>query len=106
VSVEPLSLWDHPTGLARRTDPQTSHDAARSVDPSGQWAVTLRALAELGEANRFELSLVCELDEQQLSRRLSELAEQRRIVLTGATRPGISGRQQRVWRLAPPGAWA
>ena len=102
MSVEPLSLWDRPQGLARRTDPQTSHDAARSVDPSGQWAVTLGAIARLGEANRYELSLVCALDEQQLSRRLSELAEMRRIELTGATRAGASGRQQRVWRLAAP----
>jgi hypothetical protein len=99
VNAEPLSLWDRPEGLARRTDPWTSHAAARSVDPSGQWAVILRTLRKLGEANSSEIGLACPLTEHQLSRRLSELERDGRIVWTGRTRPGISGRQQRVWAL-------
>jgi hypothetical protein len=101
VTHEPLSLWDiaEPHGLARRTDPWTSRAAARSVDPSGQWATIIRTLERIGEANSWELSLACPLTEHQLSRRLSELERDRRIVWTGRTRPGASGRAQRVWRL-------
>ena len=89
-----------PHGLARRTDPATSWAAARSVDPSGQWAVILRTLAELGEANRWEISRACSLTEYQAGRRLSELERSHRILWTGRTRPGASGRQQRTWILA------
>ena len=32
----PLDLFDSPTALARTTDPETSHEAARMVDAEGQ----------------------------------------------------------------------
>jgi hypothetical protein len=86
-------------GLARRTDPQTSQDAARSIDPSGQQAAILRTLAYLVEANRYEISRACGLTEYQAGRRLSELERDRRIIWTGRTRAGESGRQQRVWTI-------
>jgi hypothetical protein len=101
-----VELWQfdpdgRPHGLARRTDPGTSWAAARSVDPSGQWAVILRTLARIGDATSSEIGLACPLTEHQLSRRLSELGRAGRIVWTGATRPGLSGRHQRVWAIAP-----
>ncbi len=89
----------HPVGLARRTDPATSWEAARSIDPTGQQQAILRTLAYLIEANRYEISRACGLTEYQTGRRLSELERDRRIVWTGRTRPGESGRQQRVWTM-------
>lgn len=87
-------------GLARRTDPPTSHAAAYSVDPTSQQGAILRTLAYLIEANRWEISRACGLSEYQAGRRLSELERDRRIVWTGRTRPGATGRQQRVWTTA------
>jgi len=69
-------------GLARRTDPQT------------------RTIAYLIEANRYEISRASGLTEYQTGRRLSELERDRRIEWTGRTRPGATGRQQRVYTVA------
>lgn len=86
-------------GLARRSDPGTSHAAAASVDVRGQHGACLRAIAYLVEATSSEIAAASGLTEHQTSRRLSELAQDRRIVWTGRTRPGVSGRAQRVWTM-------
>ena len=61
------------TGLARATDPQTSQDAAESINPRGQQEKLLRTLAHMTDANRYELAQAAGLTEYQAGRRLSEL---------------------------------
>jgi len=84
-------------GVSRRSDPETSRLAAESVDPSGQHAALLSALSRIGEGSRRELSEASGLTEYQAGRRLSELERAGEIRWTGETRPGESGRMQRVW---------
>ena len=91
---------------ARTADPQTSHDAARSVRTfaDGHFRLILDAL-HAGPLTVSELATATELAEQQINKRLPELAQAKRVEVAkdgnGADllRPGLSGRNQRVWRL-------
>lgn len=89
-------------GLARRTDPDTSHDAAARVvefQSSHQHRI-LAAIEDLGEATVDEIASQCEIAAHAVGKRLPELERAGQIIATGAERPGDSGRLQRVWRRA------
>ena len=91
------------TGLARATDPQTSQDAAESINPRGQQEKLLRTLAHMTDANRYELAQAAGLTEYQAGRRLSELNDSGLIAWTGEVRPGATGRSQSVWKVTQAG---
>lgn len=88
--------------LARKRDPQTSHAAAARV---GEFtglheARIVLALKDHGPMTVAEIARETGLQEQQTNKRCSDLEHKGAISTTGATRPGPSGRQQRVWRAA------
>ena len=85
-------------GSARATDPQTSKDAAESIDPSGQHKAILSALHILRTGTRDEIAAKSGLTQYQVGRRLSELWIAG-LILPDGTRPGESGRMQTAYRL-------
>jgi len=84
---------------ARKHDPRTSHAAAESVDrfANGHYALILISLRDHGPMTVAEIAVATGLGEHQCNKRTSELQRSGLISLTGGTRPGPSGRQQRVW---------
>ena len=63
---------------ARRTDPATSHDAARLIEGNGKAAENRRILLQKirhlgGEWTAGELAFFCDMDRHEASRRLPEL---------------------------------
>ena len=95
-------------GTSRSTDPQTSHDAGRSLFGSilrDQQRLVLGAVAHLGTATAWEVhSKVCTLVQQNVvAKRLGELVTLGMVRPTGATRPGSSQRQQIVYEATDAG---
>lgn len=88
------------TPRARRTDPATSKAAARRVDEFAAHlcARIVLALKDHGPMTVHQISLRTGLQEQQCNKRTPELERAQAIALTGETRPGGSGRMQRVWK--------
>lgn len=88
---------------ARSTDPQTSFDAARSVDlTAGQEKVldAFRRHATLTDEQLVRM-LLAELSPSGARSRRAELVEAGLVEWTGETVRSATGRQTRVWRLAP-----
>jgi len=97
---------------ARKTDPQTSHDAAKSVDTSKNEASVLMVLRHLGGATDHELirgyqnlltspywtKSITLQPEESIRKRRADLMRRGLVVDTGLKRPGESGRLQTVWR--------
>lgn len=85
---------------ARSVDPQTSKDAAKRVTEfSARMYKRIAEALKEGEGTYEELADRMNADLGQLSKRLPEMQRFGIVELTGETRPGSSGRQQRVWRL-------
>ena len=84
---------------ARKTDPQTSHDAAARVNEfrGEQHARILDALAA-GPAGASRIAERCGLNSHQVGKRLHELEVMGRIALTGRTVASASGRGEREWQ--------
>lgn len=97
-----LAIDFNPVTLARRTDPQTSHEAAEHVKEfaAGHIGVILKCLKEHGPLSPDQIATKTRLDKFQVCRRLPEM--QRHVpqlaVPTGETRLSASGRKERVWR--------
>jgi hypothetical protein len=95
-----------PTQHARATDPRTSHDAAAQVTAAN---TQLRELASVyltdyrADGDGLTSDEACELAGCQRGgwRRVSDLISRGVIADTGRTRPGKSGRGQRVLRWVP-----
>jgi hypothetical protein len=89
-----------PKKLSRRTDPQTSHDAAEAIVGKlkglHQWV--LSAVIEHPGKTCKELSKIYKLDDnRKVGRRLSEL-EKRGLIKTGEDRPcSITGFKVQTW---------
>lgn len=113
--VPELSLFDSdpPTAHARGTDPQTSHDAARSIKAdhirASQQAI-LDILRDHGEMNDLELVRRYQQladpgrphqSESGIRTRRSELVDAGRVVDTGRRVAMPSGRQSILWAVAP-----
>jgi hypothetical protein len=87
--------------LARRSDPQTSHDAADTVTPS---LTHLEQMVYAALKNAWfhgltidELVTVTHLEKVTVSPRLRPLCEKGLVREAHFTRAGKSGRQQTVW---------
>jgi DNA-binding MarR family transcriptional regulator len=90
--------------LARRTDPDTSHEAAASVKVQKVEARVLRAMAEMDGVGTWDLiSDRSGLRPGTVSPRFAPLRGKGLIVESGSLRPGSSGRSQTLWRLTPLG---
>jgi predicted ArsR family transcriptional regulator len=86
--------------LFRRTDPVTSKIAgtmAREFKGDHERRI-LEALAA-GPGTKDEIASRCGLSEQQVARRMHGLARAGLVETTGTTRPSVSGRPERVWRI-------
>jgi len=84
---------------ARRTDPATSHEAAKTAPVAEHQRLILYALGQ-GPAGASGIAARCGLSGHQVNKRLAELAKAGRIVETGRTVKSASGRGEREWRCA------
>lgn len=82
----------------RRDDPETSWDAAMSMQTAAQRnkAIVYRTLERFGPMTPEEISTHCELDHSQVWRRVSDLLNDGAIYDTGERRKQSSGRMARV----------
>ncbi len=104
MSGEP-DLFD-PRPLARRSDPETSHEAAARVT---EFLVTHDAiiLAVLRERpfsgfNSEQIADRCSLTQVQVARRMKHLADAGVVIRTAEATPQRSTREATVWKLWPP----
>jgi predicted ArsR family transcriptional regulator len=93
-AMEALPLF----AAARRTDPGTSHEAAKTAPVSEHQRLILDALGQ-GPAGASGIAARCGLLPHQVNRRIHELAKGGRIVETGRTVRSSSGRSEREWHL-------
>lgn len=100
MPVERPKLLDAETeAYARRSDPDTSHEAAESVKLSQLEAVVLEALKQFQNgATASELCAHLEMEWQSVSPRLAPLCRKGYAFDTTERRPGPSGRKQIVWK--------
>ena len=82
---------------ARRTDPATSHQAAKTAPVAEHQRLIMDALAR-GPAGASGIATRCGLLGHQVNKRLTELAKAGRITETGRTVLSSSGRSEREWR--------
>jgi len=92
-AMEALPLF----AAARRTDPGTSHEAAKTAPVAEHQRLILDALGQ-GPAGASGIAARCGLLPHQVNRRIHELAKGGRIVETGRTVLSASGRGEREWR--------
>ena len=85
---------------ARRSDPQTSKDAAASAGDlaSTHRSQVLGALAVHGAMGKTRIAAVTGIGDVAVARRLSELGEAGLATPTGQTERSASGRAERVWK--------
>jgi len=88
------------TRLARTTDPDTSHSAAKSASVRGpnQRIKVWDALNFLGEATDFELSEYLGILRSSAGKRRQELTELGLVEATDFRRPTDTGAMSIVWR--------
>jgi DNA-binding MarR family transcriptional regulator len=99
--TEQLSFFDQPKhGLARWSDPGTSHEAAEQVDVTRSEALVLAAIRRSGSRGLIaaELPGATGLALNGATPRTRPLAEKGLIFDSGERRPAPSGRMQIVWR--------
>ena len=94
-----------PRKLARKTDPDTSHEAASHVAEFGarQHAVIAQVLRNHGEQTAHEIAEHCAMLPHAILKRLEEmrragLAELVMVNDRPLTRKATSGRSARVWK--------
>jgi hypothetical protein len=96
--------------LARRDDPSTSKEAAKSIEPTGLELKALEAIAAAGhdgcisdDVRRYCVEEFKITAYSSVTARYKALHEKGLIEFDGTTRPGDSGRQQRVMKVTPFG---
>jgi len=84
---------------ARRSDPNTSHEAAARVREFSQAHATLilQTLKRFGKAGAEQIAAATRLDAYAVRKRLPELQRDGLARPTDATRATASGRHERVW---------
>jgi predicted transcriptional regulator len=87
-------------GLARNTDPQTSHDAADSITANQIELEVCNALA-VGPSTTEEIANRLGRDLQSITPRMRPLENKGYVMRTQFTRPGKSGRERIVWQRTP-----
>ena len=96
-------------GLARRTDPETSHEAARKVDATKQERVVLDALKDYGDMTSEEVAAVTGTEIPAITPRFRPLATKGLIIEKRDSkgemvkRKGKSTRRRIVWTLTEAG---
>jgi hypothetical protein len=86
---------------ARRSDPPTSHAAARRVSEfRGEHARKILQALSLGPAGQSVIAERCGLLPHQVNKRIAELAKAGMILETGRVVESASGRGEREWRVA------
>lgn len=87
--------------LARSNDPDTSKDAASSVDSTKLEAMVYEAISRFGEAGCISdeiRDLFPDMPYSSVTARYRALLDKGFIIDTGARKPGKSGRSQRVMK--------
>jgi hypothetical protein len=99
VSLAQLDMFAAPA--ARRSDPETSHQAAESAKElaARHHRIILGALRR-GPAGKDRIGTLTSLTGVQVCRRLTELHRAGQIEPTGKTVASTAGRQEREWRVA------
>ena len=83
------------SGLARNTDPDTSHEAAK-IHTSTLESMVFEALNKHGPMTAEEISQVTGVSLQSITPRIKPLMKIGILVDTGLRKPGASGRNRRV----------
>jgi hypothetical protein len=103
--IEAEIAMPKPKEHARRTDPDTSHQAAKLL--GGKAGTMLRQLLEVFARRAMtadEAAIEAGFSPADGAwKRVSDLAKAKLIMDSGVTRPGRSGRQQRVMQITPLG---
>lgn len=86
---------------ARRTDPATSKEAARSINTTALEAAVYGCLKAHGPKTSFEIADILRLSLVTVSPRLRPLADKAMIRDSGVRRMGESGRARVVWEIIP-----
>jgi len=83
----------------RKTDPETSFQAAESIKPVAErhFQVILECLQAHGALGKDGIASLTSLDGNQVARRLNEMQKIGLIHLTGKTVKSNSGRSEREW---------
>jgi hypothetical protein len=87
-------------GLYRNTDPETSKEAGKSVDPTKLEKIVLEVIKRFPEGciSQDVESALPEYRSSSVTPRYNTLRKKGLIVLTGEKRPGFSGRNQQVMK--------
>ena len=90
-------------GTARKNDPWSSKEAARRVKPGKAHAAILEAFEAAGGTGTLDTACdaVPNLLRSSVSRRLSDLDEMGRLVMTGKYVMGRYGQPIAVWAVQP-----
>jgi DNA-binding transcriptional ArsR family regulator len=86
---------------ARRTDPETSHQAARLAEPKAgtNRELALRTLRQHPDGlTDFELAELTGLQQNSVGKRRGELRDAGLVEDTGRRRPSLTGAPAIVWR--------
>lgn len=96
-----LDLFDPVTPSSRRTDPETSHQAAAEAKElaARHHRIILGALEAHGPAGKDRIAALTCLTGVAVCRRLSELQKSGRIAPTGRIVKSTAGRGEREWEV-------
>jgi len=83
------------SGLARNTDPDTSHEAAK-LNTTTLEGMVLDAINANGPMTTEEIARATGIDLQSITPRIAPLMRLGLLVDTGLRKPGVSGRNRRV----------
>lgn len=86
-----------PWQLARNSDPDTSHAAARTAERIVLTAAVLDVVHRCGPSTVCEVAHALGINAWRTSKRMSDLKNDGLVVDTGTRRRGDSGRHQIVW---------
>lgn len=85
---------------ARSTDPQTSHDAAVTINMAALEQTVFDAISAAGGLTTHELSERLSLSLVSVSPRMRPLCRKGKIMDSGERRAGSNGRKSIVWAVA------
>ena len=84
---------------ARRTDPDTSHQAAASMDPTKQMTIIYVSLVMHPDGLTAEqIAGATGLEKHAVGKRMSDLVRTQSVVDSGERRDNHNGRKATVWR--------
>lgn len=98
MTEDPPDLFSYP-GLARNSDPATSHEAAASVDATKMEEIVYAAIKSFGSAGCISDDVLQALSGYAygtITPRYRPLISKNLVEITGERRKGNSGRSQRV----------